>query len=63
MLLKARDMISYCGCTNGRVVRMGVVSGTLEYLITVQHLLNVHNGKLDHILLANKDNLMWLNSW
>ena len=60
MLLKARDMISYCGCTNGRVVRMGVVSGTLEYLITVQHL---KHGKLDHILLANKDNLMWLNSW
>ena len=34
---------------------------TLEYLITVQHLLNVYNGKLNFIWLANKDNLMLLN--
>ena len=34
---------------------------TLEYLITVQHLLNVHNGKLSFIWLAKKDNLMLLN--
>ena len=33
----------------------------LEYLINVQHLLNVHNGKLDFLLLAKKDNLMLLN--
>ena len=32
-----------------------------EYLITVQHLLNVHNVKLDFIWLAMKDNLMLLN--
>ena len=36
---------------------------TLEYLITVQHLLNVHNGKLVFIWLAKKDNLMLLNCW
>ena len=30
----------------------------LEYLITVQHLLNVHNGKLDFIWLVKKDKLM-----
>ena len=36
-------------------------AATLEYLITVQHLLNVHNGKLDFIWLAKKDNLMLLN--
>jgi len=35
----------------------------LEYLITVQHLLNVHNGKLDFIWLAKKDNLMLSNWW
>ena len=34
---------------------------TLEYLITVQHLLNVHNGKLDLIWLTKWDNLMLLN--
>ena len=34
---------------------------TLEYLITVQHLLNVHNGKLDFTWLAKKDNFMLLN--
>ena len=34
---------------------------TLEYLITVQHLLNLHNGKLHFIWLAKKDNLMLLN--
>ena len=34
---------------------------TLEYLITVQHLLNVHNGKPEIIWLANKDNFMLLN--
>ena len=34
---------------------------TLEYLIIVQHLLNVHNRKLDLMWLANKDNLMLLN--
>ena len=33
---------------------------TLEYLIIVQHLLNVHNGKLDFIWLAKEDNLMLL---
>ena len=32
---------------------------TLEYLITVQHLL--HYGELDFIWLAKKDNLMLLN--
>ena len=37
------------------------VLSTLEYLITVQHLLNVHYGKLDFIWLAKKDNLMLLN--
>ena len=36
---------------------------TLEYLITLQHLLNVHNGKLDFIWLAKKDNLMLLNQF
>ena len=34
---------------------------TLEYLITVQHLSNVQNGKLDFLWLAKKDNLMLLN--
>ena len=34
---------------------------TLECLITVQHLLNVHNGKLDFIWLAKKDDLILLN--
>ena len=34
---------------------------TLEYLITVHHLLTVHNGNLDFIWLAKKDNLMMLN--
>ena len=34
---------------------------TLEYLITVQHILKVHNGKLDFIWLVKKDNLMLLN--
>ena len=38
-------------------------SYTLEYLITVQHLLNVHNGKLDFKWLAKKENLMLLNWW
>ena len=38
-----------------------IISDTLEYLITVQHLLNVHNEKLDFISLAKKDNLMLLN--
>ena len=33
----------------------------LEYLITVQHLLNVHNGTPDFIWLPKKDNLMLLN--
>ena len=33
----------------------------LKYLITVQYLLKVHNGKLDFIWLAKKDNLMLLN--
>ena len=37
------------------------VCNTLEYLITLQHLLNVHNGKLDFIWLAKKDNLMPLD--
>ena len=36
---------------------------TLKYLITVQHLLNVHNGKLYFIWLTKKDNLMLLNWW
>ena len=36
---------------------------TLEYLITVQHLLNVYNGKFDFIWLAKKDNLKLLNLW
>ena len=36
---------------------------TLEYLITVQHLLNVHNVKLDFMWLAKKDNLMLLNQF
>lgn len=34
---------------------------TLEYLITLQHLLNVHNEKLLLIWLAKKDILMVLN--
>ena len=34
---------------------------TLEYLITVQYLLNVQNGKLDFIWLGYKDNLVLLN--
>ena len=34
---------------------------TLEYQITVQHLLNVRKGKLDFIWLAKKDNLMLLD--
>ena len=33
------------------------------YLITVQHLSNVHNVKLNFIWLAKKDNLMLLNWW
>ena len=36
---------------------------TLEYLITVQHLLNVQKGKLDFIWLAKKDNLMLLDQF
>ena len=36
-------------------------SNTLDYLITVQHLSNVLNGKLNFIWLAKKDNLMSLN--
>ena len=35
----------------------------LEYLITVQHLLNVHNGTPDFIRLAKKDNLTLLNQF
>ena len=35
---------------------------TLEYLITVQHLLNVHYGKLDFIWLAKMEKSM-LNWW
>ena len=31
------------------------------YLIAVQHLLNVHDVKLDFMWLAKKDNLMLLN--
>ena len=34
---------------------------TLEYLISIQHLLNVHNGKLRIIWLAKEDSLMLLN--
>ena len=34
-----------------------------QELIIVQHLLNVHIGKLDFIWLAKKDNLMLLNWW
>ena len=34
---------------------------TLKYQITVQHLSNVHNGKMYFIWLAKKDNLMLLN--
>ena len=44
------------------VPKLSLIS-TLEYLITVQHPLNVHNGKLDFIWLAKKDNLMLLNQW
>ena len=36
-------------------------TATLEYLITVQHLLNVHNEKLRLIWFEKKDNLMLLN--
>ena len=43
--------------------KMDNLNSTLEYLITVQHLLNVHNGKLDFIWLPKKDNLMLLNWW
>ena len=32
--------------------------GTLEYLIAVEHLMNVHNGNLCFVWLAKKDNLM-----
>ena len=39
--------------------KKGIV--TIEYPITVQHILNVHNGKLDFIWLEKKDNWMFLN--
>ena len=41
--------------------RFKLFEPTLEYLITLQYLLNVNNGKLDFIWLAKKDNLMLLN--
>ena len=41
--------------------KKALLTATVEYLISVQHLLNVHNGKLDFIRLAKKDNLMLLN--
>ena len=43
--------------------RFKLFEPTLEYLITLQYLLNVHNGKVDFIWLAKKDNLMLLNRW
>ena len=38
------------------------ISTTLEYLISVQHLLNVHIGKLYFIGVEKKDNLMLMTS-
>ena len=50
----------YKGTKSGKIV---VQEATKGYLITVQHLLNVHNGKLHFIWLTKKDNLMLLNGW
>ena len=51
----------WCIGTTKRVNINIKTNTTLEYLITVQHLINVQKGKLDFIWLAKKDNLMLLD--
>ena len=42
----------------GKDSHVECLQSTLEYLITVQHVLKVHNEKLPYTWLVKKDNLM-----
>ena len=58
MNITQRGIILRRSISNGVINDLHLVFNTLEYLITVQHLSNVHNGKLHFMWLAKKDNLI-----